>query len=202
MCQPCFPGSYFHVSVFFTAPKNTSVQFESEKSEDAVNLDLCNSQSGTDKMLQLKGRNTSQATLESSASNFSGDTVPTIIVVILIQSLHCPLSGVCPLWGWQQRGQWAQGHLGTALSWPWDRGSPSLCSSTSCTWSWAQSWNARCPKRKRKLFLVFNRWLYVFFNLFLSWEDGLYQKLWWRPKGRNGSLFYGAWEQQGWERCC
>lgn len=56
-----------------------------------MNLDLCNSQSGTDKMLQLKGKNTSQATLEStesSESNLGGDTVPTIIVIILIQGLH------------------------------------------------------------------------------------------------------------------
>lgn len=56
-----------------------------------MNLDLCNSQSGTDKMLHLKGKNTSQATLEStesSESNLGGDTVPTIIVIILIQGLH------------------------------------------------------------------------------------------------------------------
>lgn len=91
------------------------MQFESEKSEDAVNLDLCNSQSGTDKMLQLKGRNTSQAPLEStesSAGNLSGDTVPTKIVVILIQSLLCPHKGKWALptlevTGEGTRGIWA-----------------------------------------------------------------------------------------------
>lgn len=60
----------------------------------------------------------------------------------------------------------------------------------------------KLSEEKKKLCLVFNGWFYFFFNLLLSWKAGLYQKCWWRPKSWNGSLFYGAWEQQGWEKCC
>lgn len=79
-----------------------------------MNLDLCNSQSGTDKMLQLKGKNTSQATLEStesSESNLGGDTVPTIIVIILIQSLHSAVPA--EEMGFARSGVAAEGTRGT-----------------------------------------------------------------------------------------
>lgn len=79
-----------------------------------MNLDLCNSQSGTDKMLQLKGKNTSQATLEStesSESNLGGDTVPTLIVIILIQGLHSAVPA--EEMGFARSGVAAEGTRGT-----------------------------------------------------------------------------------------
>lgn len=120
-----------------------------------MNLDLCNSQSGTDKMLQLKGKNTSQATLwstESSASNWRGDTVPSVIVKILIHSLHCAHKGNGVV-----VGQWGQGQ----------RTEHPPAPGTSCVWSWAHGMQD-VWREKKKLCLVFNGWFYFFFNLFLS----------------------------------
>lgn len=146
-----------------------------------MNLDLCNSQSGTDKMLQLKSKK-------------------------FLPSYPGKHRELCKQFKW-----WYCAHqncynidwepeLSSQRKW----GLPTLVGAGTfghCFVQEFQTWNARCPKRK-KLYLIFNRWFYFFFNLFLSRKAGLYQKPWGRPKGRDGSLFYGAWEQQGWEKCC